>query len=120
MKWDLVVVGGGWAGVSAAVQAGRRGAQVLVLEQGGVLGGRASSLTLPDGEIIDNGQHLFLGAYTATQALLRELGTAGEVDWAPRLSVPYLGHDGSVHHLDGELGAGAAGPPAGLGWLWRS
>ena len=133
MKWDLVVIGGGWAGCSAAVQAGRRGAQVLLLEQGGVLGGRASSLTLPDGEIIDNGQHLFLGAYTATKQLLQELGTAGEVDWSPRLSVPYLGAEGRVHTMAARpwpgplallgglngfdaLSAGAKADARALGW----
>lgn len=106
MKWDLVVVGGGWAGVSAAVQAGRRGAQVMILEQGSVLGGRASSLTLPDGEVIDNGQHLFLGAYTATKELLEELGTAKEIEWAKGLGVPYLSHAGRVSTLTAGSGPG--------------
>ncbi len=114
MKWDVIVVGGGWAGCSAAVEAGRRGAQVCLLEQGGVLGGRASSLTLPDGEIIDNGQHLFLGAYTATKRLLQELGTAGEVEWSPRLSVPYLGAEGRVHTM---TAGSLPGPLALLGGL---
>ena len=110
MIWDLVVVGGGWAGVSAAVQAGKRGCKVLLLEQGGVLGGRASSLTLPDGEIIDNGQHLFLGAYTATKALLEDLHTSNQVEWASHLSVPYLTHEAAVLTLT----AGALPGPLAL------
>jgi hypothetical protein len=43
MKVDVIVVGGGSAGVSAAVAAARLGAKVLLLERQGMLGGMASS-----------------------------------------------------------------------------
>jgi squalene-associated FAD-dependent desaturase len=106
MTWDVVVVGGGWAGVSAVIQASRRGAKVLLIEQARYLGGRATSLVLPDGEVIDNGQHLFLGAYTETKELLEELGNYGRVEWAPGLDVAYLGNDGKVSKLTAGPGPG--------------
>ncbi len=69
------VVGGGWAGLSAAVTAVKLGHEAHLFESAPVLGGRARSAHTPalDAEI-DNGQHILLGAYTATLALMRELG----------------------------------------------
>lgn len=47
-KYDITVVGGGFAGVSAAIAAARAGRSVLLLEKGGMLGGAASNcLVLP-------------------------------------------------------------------------
>jgi zeta-carotene desaturase len=74
---DAVVVGAGFAGLSAAAGLARRGARVLVLEARARLGGRATAF--PDretGEIVDNGQHILLGCYTATLAFLRDVGAA--------------------------------------------
>lgn len=43
IKWtndaDVIIVGGGGAGFSAAIEAGRNGAKVLILEKGGIVGG---------------------------------------------------------------------------------
>ena len=48
MKYDIIVVGGGFAGVGAAVAAAREGCRVLIIEQSGSLGGAASNcLVLP-------------------------------------------------------------------------
>jgi zeta-carotene desaturase len=97
---DLVVVGGGWAGCSAALQASRRGLRVSLLEAGPRLGGRASSFVDADsGEWLDHGQHLFLGAYRETLSLLGDLGTAGFVEFQEPLSVPFLMADGSLRTL---------------------
>lgn len=69
------IVGGGWAGLSAAVTAVRLGHQVHVFESAAVLGGRARSVHAPALQAdIDNGQHILLGAYTATLELMRSLG----------------------------------------------
>ena len=74
----VAVVGGGWAGLAAAVAATRAGHAVTLLEAARQFGGRARRLELPlaDGGVarVDNGQHILIGAYTQTLGLLRELG----------------------------------------------
>ncbi|UXY15003.1 hydroxysqualene dehydroxylase HpnE [Chitiniphilus purpureus] len=69
----LAVLGGGYAGMAAAVEAASRGARVTVLEAGRVLGGRARRVVL-DGRTLDNGQHLLIGAYRELLALMRRVG----------------------------------------------
>lgn len=73
----VVVVGGGWAGCAAAAELASRGASVCLLEASEELGGRARRLPLIlDGQsyVLDNGQHLLLGAYSATADLLKLIG----------------------------------------------
>jgi len=69
------VIGGGWAGCSAAVELAQRGHEVHLYEAAQTLGGRARQVQL-HGLPLDNGQHILLGAYQATLALLKKLGQA--------------------------------------------
>ena len=72
------IVGGGWAGMAAAVSACEAGHQVTVFEASRTLGGRARALeaALPDGTdiTIDNGQHILIGAYTEALRVMRLVG----------------------------------------------
>ncbi len=71
---NIAVIGAGWAGLSAAVYLQRRGHQVIVFEAARALGGRARSVrSAPLNTTIDCGQHILLGAYTETWALMHEL-----------------------------------------------
>ncbi len=74
----VAVVGAGWAGMTAAVTATRAGHEVTVFEATRALGGRARGLPvqLPGGSrvVLDNGQHIMIGAYRATLALMRQVG----------------------------------------------
>jgi len=74
----VAIVGAGWAGLAAAVQATGTGHQVTVFETSRILGGRARAVaaTLPDGRAVtlDNGQHILIGAYTDTLALMQQVG----------------------------------------------
>ena len=65
-KTDVLVLGGGFAGLSCAVALAEKGRKVLVLEKKPHLGGRAYSFE-ENGLDVDNGQHLFMGCYRATR-----------------------------------------------------
>lgn len=69
MKSNVVIVGGGWAGISAALNAIVQGHCVTLLEASPALGGRARRVPFKD-QYVDNGQHLLLGAYPYTLKLL--------------------------------------------------
>jgi squalene-associated FAD-dependent desaturase len=88
---DVVVVGAGFAGLSAAVRLTRQGARVLVLEARARLGGRATAFPDRDtGELVDNGQHILMGCYTETFAFLREIGAQDHVRVDPQLAVTMI------------------------------
>jgi zeta-carotene desaturase len=113
----VIVVGGGFAGLAAASRLTRAGARVTLLERRPFLGGRAYSFTdAPSGDVIDNGPHAFMGAYTALQQFCDEIGAADAIAFQPRLHVPM------AHPVDG-AGAIAAppvpGPLQALGALLR-
>ena len=58
----VAVIGGGWAGLAAAVEATRRGHQVTLYEMAPQLGGRAREVDFGNA-VLDNGQHILIGAY---------------------------------------------------------
>ncbi|MEQ1804983.1 MAG: hydroxysqualene dehydroxylase HpnE [Burkholderiaceae bacterium] len=66
----IAVIGAGWAGLAAAVEATRRGHQVTLFEMAKHCGGRARSVDI-DGLLLDNGQHIMIGAYSESLRLMR-------------------------------------------------
>jgi squalene-associated FAD-dependent desaturase len=98
--YDAIVIGGGFAGLSAAVRLVRAGRRVLVLEARARLGGRATAFPERDtGELVDNGQHVLLGCYTATFEFLREIGAADHVHLDPQLAVTMIDRSGRKTRL---------------------
>jgi len=98
--YDVIVIGAGFAGLSAAVRLTRGGARVLVLEARARLGGRATAF--PDretGELVDNGQHILLGCYTQTFAFLRDIGALDHVRLQPQLAVTMIDRSGRQSRL---------------------
>lgn len=69
----LAVVGGGWAGLAAAVEAVGRGQAVVLYEMAPQCGGRARGVEV-GARLLDNGQHILIGAYRDTLALMRRVG----------------------------------------------
>ncbi len=72
-KKNVAVIGGGWAGCTAAVELTRKGYRVTLFEAARILGGRARRVEI-DGKPLDNGQHILLGAYTESLRLMRLVG----------------------------------------------
>ena len=86
--YDSIVVGAGFAGLSAAVDLAARGARILVLEARPQLGGRATSyVDRATGERVDNGQHVIFGCYRETFRFLRAIEAAEDVHLQPSLAV---------------------------------
>jgi squalene-associated FAD-dependent desaturase len=93
---DAIVIGGGFAGLSAATALAAAGARVLVLEARPALGGRASAFRDPaTGERIDNGQHVLAGCYDEALAFLRRIGSLSGLHRPSGLRVPMI--DASGH-----------------------
>ncbi len=67
------VIGAGWAGCSAAVELAASGHEVHLFEAARTLGGRARQVNV-HGLMLDNGQHILLGAYKTTLKLFHTLG----------------------------------------------
>ena len=100
MNFDVVVIGGGFAGLSAATALAEQGIRVLVLEARPTLGGRATAFIDPaTGERVDNGQHVLVGGYHETFAFLRRLNTAADVYVQPDLHIDVIDRGGRVSTL---------------------
>jgi len=89
MRPQIGVVGGGLAGLSAAIACGDAGAQVTLFEARTRLGGATWS-SERDGLWIDNGQHVFLRCCESYIAFLRRLGVMDLVTIQDRLDIPVL------------------------------
>ena len=101
----VAVVGGGLAGLTAALDLVDAGAEVTLYEARPTLGGAVQTLPVREADPEpppDNGQHIALGCFTEYLAFLDRIGSSGHVRRS-RLDLPVIGEDGSVAHV----GAGA-------------
>ena len=115
----VAVIGGGWAGCAAACTLAEAGIPTTLFEASRTLGGRARSVEL-DGRVLDNGQHILLGAYGHSLEMIRRLAPDAadsglwrlpleiEIPPAFRLACPRL--PAPLHLLAGLAGA------RGLDW----
>ena len=81
-----VVIGGGLAGITAAIALAKAGQEVTLLEAKPRLGGATMSFTR-DGLVVDTGQHVFLRCCAAYRGLLDRLGVAAHAPLQPRFDV---------------------------------
>jgi squalene-associated FAD-dependent desaturase len=89
MSPRVAVIGGGLAGITAAITLAEAGAAVTLLEARPRLGGATCSFTR-DGLVVDTGQHVFLGCCTAYRGLLGQLGMTAHAPVQDRFDVTVL------------------------------
>ncbi len=82
---SVIVIGGGLAGLAAGVALADSGWRVRLFEQRPFLGGRATSYVLPDGEHVDNCQHVTFGCCTNLEDFYRRVGCADKIKFFDRL-----------------------------------
>ena len=117
---EIAVVGAGWAGLASAVEASLAGAHVTLFEMAPAPGGRARDV-VSHGSVLDNGQHLCIGAYVETLRLLREVGVDEKTAFArsPLTLVDAEGHGLRLPH-GAPLAAFVRAVVARRGWPWSA
>jgi squalene-associated FAD-dependent desaturase len=93
-----VVIGGGLAGIAAALRLADGGRQVVLIEKRPRLGGAAFSF-LRDGLSVDNGQHVFLRCCEAYRGFVARVGGLDQVHLQSHLDIPVLRPDGKRGRL---------------------
>ena len=91
----VLVLGAGFAGLTAAAELIFRGHDVTLIEGRALLGGRAHSFAdAKTGLVLDNGQHILMGCYHESLALFRTLGVMDRLHSPPRVDVPFASEKG--------------------------
>ena len=85
----VIVVGAGLAGLAATCRLAEQGCEVILLERGRLLGGKATSFTV-DGVEVDNGQHVHLRCCTEYLDFVAALGLSEWLWTQPRFEVTVL------------------------------
>ena len=97
----VIVIGGGFAGLSAASFLADSGSKVELIEVSPKLGGRAYSFYDDEtGSVIDNGQHILMGCYKETLKFLKLIGAEKNFSYQERLKVDFLNDNGKHFRLE--------------------
>lgn len=97
---DVVVIGAGFAGLSAAVALASKGFRVVVLEGKPALGGRAYSFSDAEtGDFVDNGQHVLMGCYSETLDFIEQIGARDKLVFQEDLEIEMLAGAGRSARL---------------------
>lgn len=73
----VAIIGGGWAGLAAAIELTNASVKPTIFEAAKQLGGRARSVEV-NGHTLDNGQHILVGAYRETLRLMQTISVDTE------------------------------------------
>ena len=96
----VCVVGGGIAGLSAAVFLAEKGFKVTLVEASPKLGGRTYSFfDKKFGGVIDNGQHILASWYNDTFKLLKTIGSLDKLSFQKQLNVEFADIEGTRYSL---------------------
>ena len=115
---NISIVGGGWAGLAAAVRAVSSGWKVCLYEAAPQLGGRARRVVRKELRL-DNGQHILIGAYRDTLALMRTVGVDIQSGlWRMPLALKYVDGSGiQLQNIPAPINV-LAGILTARGWSW--
>ncbi len=90
-----IIIGGGFAGLSAAVSLSKSNHKVTLLEASPKLGGRAYSLKIQENDdTIDNGQHILMGCYQNTIDFFEMIGSSNLLEFQESLKVDFVERGG--------------------------
>jgi squalene-associated FAD-dependent desaturase len=96
-----IIIGGGFAGLTSAVQLAKNKINVKLLEASPKLGGRAYSLPVPQhDDIIDNGQHILMGCYTETFKFLEIIDSIDSLEFQKKLKIDFVERGGRSFLLE--------------------
>ncbi len=91
MQKEIVIIGGGVAGLSAAIHAIENGFRPIIIEKNRYLGGRVRSFHATDiDQMVDNGQHLLSAAYTETSKFLKKIGSFHKIYFQKNLNILFI------------------------------
>lgn len=95
----MVIVGGGISGLSSLITLNNKGLKVLLLEKSAFLGGRAFSFEDQNtGEIVDNGQHVIVGACKEFVNLIKDIDSENKIIKVNNFQVPVI-YEGETSYL---------------------
>src|SRR4051794_11237438 len=109
----VAIIGGGYAGCAAAVTLASAGIACAVFESADVLGGRARRVER-DGFVLDNGQHLLLGAYASLLAMIDHVGERPAYARRPLAIAPFAAQQAEALTLRARRAPGRLGMLIGL------
>ncbi|MDB2705623.1 hydroxysqualene dehydroxylase HpnE [Pseudomonadota bacterium] len=112
---STLIIGGGWSGLAAAVSLSQQGNHVHLIESAKQLGGRARNVHWQQ-SVIDNGQHLMIGAYKQMLAMMELIGVDTQSAFH-RQSIDIVLHD--TQHPSLHLSAQHAWLPWPLSLAWN-
>jgi len=96
----VAVIGGGLAGLSAALDLSEAGREVVLFERRPYVGGKAYSFEDPNHEVVlDNGQHITMRCCTAFQSFLERIDCADIVRYQDHLEVAVIDPDSQGHRV---------------------
>lgn len=115
MKKKIAVIGAGIAGISASLNLAENGFEVHLFEQKNSIGGRISAIyDSASEELIDNGQHLLIGAYSYFLEFLKKIKADKQIEAQKSLSVNFIDPLGNDDILDTSSFWGKIGTIAGF------
>ncbi|MCZ7603779.1 MAG: hydroxysqualene dehydroxylase HpnE [Melioribacteraceae bacterium] len=99
----IIVVGGGFAGLSASVFLSDKGHNVKLIEASPKLGGRAYSFDYNIYDTtVDNGQHIMMGCYLFTLEFLELIKSTDKIEIQPYLNIDFVARDKKKYQLSTE------------------